>query len=104
MSAWCRVTRCSCVRHALSVVTSFLWTVGIECMLAREKTTSHSCALATLGRSVGVDGGHQKKWSTWLRCRHVDHMNTRVTRCALLCDAPLAPRCVHVTECLRGAV
>ena len=51
-----------------------------------------------------MDGGHQKKWSTWLRCRHVDHVNTCVTRCALLCDAPLAPRCVHVSECLSGAV
>ena len=68
-------------------------------MIAEESTSSYSCALHTPGRSVGVDGGHQKNGP-----RQVDHVNTSVTRCALLCDAPLAPRCVHVSECLRGAV
>ena len=36
-----------------------------------------------------MDGGHQKKWSTWLRCRHMcDHVNTCVT-CYVLCCATL---------------
>ena len=45
-----------------------------------------------------------KKWSTWLRCRHVDHTNTCVTRCVLLRDTPLNPRCVSVCLCLSLSV
>ena len=47
-----------------------------------------------------MDGGYQKKWSTWLRCRHVDHVNTFVTCYILLCGTAR----VHASECLCGAV
>ena len=38
------------------------------------------------------------------KCRHVDQVHTRVSRCALQCGTGLVPRCVHVPTCLCGAV
>ena len=38
----------------------------------------------------------ERERSTWLRCRHVDQVNTCVSRCVLLCGTALVPRCMNV--------
>ena len=38
----------------------------------------------------------RRERSTWLRCRHVDQVNTCVTRCVLLCGTALVPRYLNV--------
>ena len=93
---WCN-TSCVCAARSRCAPSFSAGKENAECMLTKKSTHSYSCALHTPGRSVGVEGGHEKlihvaAVQTCGSCEHV-----RLALCSAVRHCTCSALCSRVT-------